>query len=190
MTKDILFIKPSTPTIIPVGRHRPISAPHFPSQSSQARRIGPKLQRLSDAFAKKLMVVQDNIQGASPEFVLVFETAGSVDNFIRAAQRAGMEWLFDLDSQIEPNEDFYSTKSDGSASTANVSTKLYLTMTNQTAMQQMLSLWKIYCSGNKVYPYGLTSFRDVFAQLSDIRKWDIRDRFQETGVIEKWKELW
>lgn len=64
-------------------------------------------------------------------------------------------------------------KDDGTPKSSRVSAKLYLTMTSQRAMQQMLSLWKIYSEGRTTYPSGMTAFRDVFAQLKDIRKWDV-----------------
>jgi len=35
---------------------------------------------------------------------------------------------------------------------------------------------------------GLTKFRDVFLRLKDIRRWDVKDRLLETGVIDAWKE--
>ena len=35
---------------------------------------------------------------------------------------------------------------------------------------------------------GLTKFRDVFLCLKDIRRWGIRDRIEETGLLEAWRE--
>lgn len=189
MKRDLISFSPSSPQIIPSGKRRKILKPHFPTQSSQTRRLGPVFQSLQDMIEKKSVVLQQDIQGADPEFVLVFEVAGSVSNFAVAVKNAEMEWLLEGDTQFDPDNDFFLIKDDGTPKSSRVSAKLYLTMTNQRAMQQMLSLWKIYSEGKTTYPSGMTAFRDVFAQLKDIRKWDVRDRFEETGVIEIWNEL-
>lgn len=189
MIKSLLPFSPSSPREIPPGQRRPITHPQYPSQFAQTQRLSPIFQSLQSAMERKAVVLQQNVQGIDPEFVLVFEVAGSVSNFAIAVKNAGMEWLLDADTQFEPDEDFFLTKNDGTPKDSKVSAKLYLTMTNQRAMQQMLSLWKIYSEGRTTYPSGMTAFRDVFAQLKDIRRWDVRDRFEDTGVIEIWEEL-
>ncbi len=35
---------------------------------------------------------------------------------------------------------------------------------------------------------GLTRFRDVFLCLKDIRRWSVRDRIEETGLLDVWRE--
>jgi len=189
MKKSLLSFSPSSPREIPPGPRRPIKHPQCPSQSLQVRRLSPIFQSLQSAMERKAAVLQQDVQGVDPEFVLVFEVAGSVSNFAVAIKNAGMEWLLDADTQFDPDDEFFLANNDGAPKDAQVSAKLYLAMTNQRAMQQMLSLWKIYSEGRTIYPSGMTAFRDVFAQLKDIRKWDVRDRFEDTGVIEIWKEL-
>lgn len=189
MKKSLLSFSPSSPREIPPGPRIPIKHPQCPSQSSQVRRLSPIFQSLQSVMERKAAVLQQDVQGVNPEFVLVFEVAGSVSNFAVAVKNAGMEWLLDADTQFDPDDEFFLAKNDGTPKDSQVSAKLYLAMTNQRAMQQMLSLWKIYSEGRTIYPSGMTAFRDVFAQLKDIRKWDVRDRFEETGVIEIWKEL-
>ena len=97
--------------------------------------------------------------------------------------------MLDCDTQFDSDDEYFLPKEDGTPKKSKIPAKLYLTMTNQRAMQQMLSLWKIYSDGRTQYPLGMTAFRDVFAQLKDIRKWGVRDRFDDTGVIEIWNEL-
>lgn len=189
MKKSLLSFSPSSPREIPPGLRIPIKHPQCPSQSSQARRLSPIFQSLQSAMERKAAILQQDIQGVDPEFVLVFEVAGSVSNFAVAVKNAEMEWLLDADTQFDPDDEFFMAKNDGTPKDSQVSAKLYMVMTNQRAMQQMLSLWKIYSEGGTIYPSGMTAFRDVFAQLKDIRKWDVRDRFEDTGVIEIWKEL-
>lgn len=189
MKKDLMAFSPSSPRAIPTGRRMGITKPHFPSQSAQTRRLGPIFQSLQDVMNRKSAVLQQGIQGVDPEFVLVFEVADSVTNFAIAVKNAGMEWLLDGDTQFDSDDEFFQVKEDGTPKGSKMPAKLYLTMTNQRAMQQMLSLWKIYSEGGTQYPSGVTAFRDVFAQLKDIRRWDVRDRFEETGVIEVWNEI-
>ena len=184
-----MAFSPSSPRIIPTGRRMSITKPHFPSQSAQTRRLGPIFQSLQDVMNRKSAILQQGVQGIDPEFVLVFEVADSVTNFAIAVKNAGMEWLLDGDTQFDSDDEFFQVKEDGTPKGSKMPAKLYLTMTNQRAMQQMLSLWKIYSEGGTQYPSGVTAFRDVFAQLKDIRRWDVRDRFEETGVIEVWNEI-
>ena len=121
--------------------------------------------------------------------VLIFEVVGSVNNFIKAAQRAGMEWLGDTDFLSEPDEYFYNIDKDGNRIETPVNEKLYLTLTNSVALQQLLSLWQRYIRGEQNFPTGFAPFKNVFSQLKDIRKWDMQDRFIATNVIDVWREL-
>ena len=189
MTKHILTLKRGEARPIPTGRSKVIPQPQHPSVQKQEERIGPKLRILSDAMEHQRAVLQHDINGIDPEMVLVFEVVGSVNNFIKAAQRAGMEWLGDTDSLSEPDEYFYNIDKNGNRNEKPVNEKLYLTLTNSVALQQLLSLWQRYIRGNQNFPIGFTPFKDVFSQLKDIRKWDIRDRFIATNVIDVWKEL-
>lgn len=81
MKKDLMAFSPSSPSAIPTGRKIPIAKPHFPSHSTQTRRFGPVFQSLQDVMNRRSVVLQQSIQGVDPEFVLVFEVAGSVSNF-------------------------------------------------------------------------------------------------------------
>lgn len=107
MPKDILTLKKGEAHPIPTGRPKVIPKPQHPSAHRQEQRIGPKLQILSDAMEHQRAVLQQDINGIDPEMVLVFEVVGSVNNFVKAAQRVGMEWLGDIDSLTEPDENFY-----------------------------------------------------------------------------------
>lgn len=188
MPKDILTLKRGETQPIPTGKPRLIARPHHPSAQRQAQRIGPKLQVLFETMNHQRAVLQQNTNGIDPEMVLVFEVAGSINNFIKAAQRVGMEWLGDVDYLSEPDDDFYNIRN-GSRIENPVNEKLYLTLTNVVALQQLLSLWNRYISGNQKFPIGFTPFKDVFSQLKDIRKWDVRDRFIATNVVDVWKNI-
>ncbi|MBN2561137.1 MAG: S8 family peptidase [Phycisphaerae bacterium] len=159
----------------------------MPSHGQQSRRIGPKLRQLQDAFDRRRVELQQTTAGIEPEQVLVIEAIGGVENFANAVKRIpGLEWMGEIDiEEITPDEDFYDERSPE----ASLSGRLYLVMTNQQALQQLLSLWRRYQRDPQMaFERGLTRFRDVFNCLKDIRPWDIQDRLFETGVIDAWRE--
>lgn len=125
---------------------------------------------------------------AEPEKVLVFEIVGSVDAFVKAVNKAGLEWLIDYRSEgVEADEEFFEVDpKDGSRKKkSSLDGRLYLTMTDQRALSQMLSLWSLWEKGDTL-PRGFTPWRDVFAQLKSIRYWDAHDRVADTGLAEDW----
>ena len=183
----ILTFRHSSITAIPVGSPRNIPGPVIPERTAQIKRVGPQLQNLQDSLRRRSLELQNNLQGIDPEFALVFEVVGKVDSFLVAAKRAGMEWLGDFDCQVDADADFYNLKADGNRDEKPVTEKFYLTMVNQEAIDQMLSLWKLYQRG-KDFPTGLTAFRDVFSHLRKIRKWDAEDRLED-NVVNEWRSL-
>lgn len=181
MPNPILPFRANVPESIPVGIPRPIQRPHVPSRASQVARVTPQLHTLNDALVRHAANLQTDIQGIEPEFVLVFEVAGKTLDFYKAAKKAGMEWLLDADCAREADDDFYELKNDGSRADKEVSEKLYLTMTNQRAMNQLLSLWNSY-SRNEALPHGYSVFNDVFSSLRSVRRWEATDRLDETTL--------
>jgi len=143
--------------------------------------------QLQAAFEARRVEIQQNTAGIDPEQVLVIETIGSVDNFANAVKRIeGLEWMGELESdEIAPDQDFY----DENNPEKELNGRLYLVMTNQRALDEMLSLWRRYqADPNMQFERGLTKFRDVFLHLKSIRRWDVQDRLLETGVIDIWQE--
>jgi hypothetical protein len=64
-----------------------------------------------------------------------------------------------------------------------------MVMSNQRALDEMLSLWKNYKENSQFeFKHGLAKFRDVFSCLYDIRRWGIQERLLETGLLEVWRE--
>lgn len=181
MPKPILAFRSNASIPIPTGKSLPISKPHTPGRDLQVARVTPQLQALDNALRCQSANLQANIQGIEPEFVLVFEVVGKTIDFYKAAEKAGLEWLLDIDYIHNADNNFYELKNDGSRSDKDVSEKLYLTMTNQRAMQQMLSLWNRY-SRSEALPYGYSVFNDVFTHLRSVRRWEASDRLDETST--------
>jgi len=62
-------------------------------------------------------------------------------------------------------------------------------MTNQQALNEMLSLWNRYRDDeNMAFDRGFTRFREVFLSLKGIRRWSVQDRIEETGLLAEWEE--
>lgn len=163
-------------------RNPPIKAP---SRARQGARLGPRFDALQRALDAQRAELQASLIGAEPEQVLVLEVVGSVADFYRAVQRAGMEFLLELDDDdADPDEDFAREDRPDHP----VQQTLYLVLTNQEALDQLLALWRQFVAGEAL-PYGLTKFRDVFQHLRDIRPWGPQDRVAHTGVLDEWRLL-
>lgn len=158
-----------------------------PTFGRQYSRLQPAFNTLREAFEKKNIQIQNAPIGMNPEYALVFEVVDSVDNFYTAVKNSeGLEWLFDKESfDIEPDEDFYFQDDINKC----ISGKVYCIMSNQEAMEQMLSCWRRFNDGESdVFARGYTGLRDIFVNIKNIRTWTSEDRIQETQVIEYWRE--
>ena len=158
-----------------------------PSLSRQGERVAPQLHTLQQSFNERTVEIQQNAVGTDPSQVIVIETVGSIEDFSNAVSRIeGLEWLGEADiDEIAPDEDFYNKKKPEKL----LRGRLYLVMSNQRAMDEMLSLWRRYqANPNMDWAYGTTKFKHVFDTLYDIRRWDVQDRLAETRVLEAWRE--
>ena len=160
---------------------------HKPTVTRQGQRLSPIFNQLQTAFEARKVEIQQNTAGIDPEQVLVIEIIGSVDNFSNAVKRIkGLEWMGELEStEIAPDQDFYNENNPEKK----LNGRLYLVMTNQRALDEMLALWRHYQADPSMkFERGLTKFRDVFLHLKNIRRWDVQDRLFETDVIDIWQE--
>lgn len=155
-------------------------------QARQQQRLGPRLDELEAAFEAKRLTMQTTAAGLVPEDVLVLETAGTVDDFFKAASKIeGLEFLAEYDEDdIPPDDDFFVEKK---GTREEYRGRVYLMFANQQAFRQLLNLWNTWQRGED-FQRGLTKWRDVFALLRDIRPWSVRDRLEETGVLEDWRD--
>ncbi|HET6929266.1 MAG TPA: S8 family peptidase [Candidatus Acidoferrum sp.] len=132
--------------------------------------------------------MQPTVAGAEPEQVIVLETmAKSVDGVAKAAARIpGLEWLAERDLEE-------ADASDGFADVAHpekkLSRRLYALFSNQNAMQQLLALWQRWVARPAERARrNFGPFKELFVHLKDVRRWGVRDRLAETGVLEYWEE--
>lgn len=165
---------------------------HSPTRFRQGVRTFPIFQRLQDSFNTRQVELQGTPAGADPEQVLVIETIGAVEDFVKAAEKIpGLEWMgeFDID-EIEPDDDFF----DESDRDKKLTGRFYMVMSNQQALTQMLSLWNRYKDNPEEMNfrrggeyYGLAKFKDIFNHLKDIRRWGLQDRLAENEMLQDWR---
>jgi Subtilase family len=169
----LLFPRPTSSERekLPTGR----TAVHIPTATRQAERLAPKFERLQSAFDAGRIRLQAATPVDGPELVIVFETVGSVENFIGAVQRTpGLEWLLDSDeADLEPDNDFYNPEDPQKR----LDGRFYLLGSNQQALAEVISLWNRYQNDAHVQlERGLAKWKDVFKHLRDVRPWGAQDR--------------
>ena len=165
---------------------------NHPNKRRQYKRLEPAFKVLQTAFEQKNIKVQNSPIGINPDFALVFEVIGNVDNFYTAVKHsAGLEWLFEKESDsYEPDDDFYKIDNETEERlTDSLNGKLYCIMSNQEAMTQLLSLWRRYSNGEEtVFKRNFSGLRDVFTNIKAIRRWNAQDRIEETHILKYWRE--
>lgn len=165
-----------------------------PSHSRQAERLLPKMNALQSTIA----TMKSTPMGIEAEKTLVLDVIGSVDSFYTAVKKLGndVEWIFDRPEEFNVSDDFYVTKKNKKTneyirddSKQVIGGKVYCVLSNVRAMEEMFSLWKSYGSDkNMKFPNGKTGLRDVFDCLENISFWGYKQRIEETGILERWKE--
>ena len=163
---------------------------HRPSPERQAERLSPRFALLQQALEARRARLQAESHDLVPEEVVVLETVGTVDDFIRAVERVpGMEWLAEVeDEEIPPDDDFFALADDGKARPdKTLRGRIFMVFANQVALRQMISLWEAWQSNQKM-PRNFGKWQTLFQQLRDVRHWGVQDRLQETGVLEDWRE--
>ncbi|MBX3197910.1 MAG: S8 family peptidase [Labilithrix sp.] len=159
--------------------------PRNPKKGRQIERLDPKFETLQQLLTSRRAALQADPGGVAPEQVLVFETNGPARELHEVVARTpGLEWLADDELRdLAPDEDFFvAGKPD-----KEVSAQLYLVMSNHEALEQLLSVWRTWKSGQRV-PTAFRAWQDVFRQLRDIRPWSVQDRLRETRVLDAWRE--
>lgn len=105
--------------------------------------------------------------GLAPERLLAFELTGDVQNFVRAAQQVpGLEFI--VADDLEGDD-------------VDRDPSIYLMVPDVKAFEQIISLWRLFRTGQR-FPTGLTPWRDLFAQLRDVRPWGPKDRVTDEDL--------
>ena len=97
----------------------------------------------------------------------------------------GLEWLaeYELDD-LPPAHGF----EDRSKQDKLLKGQLFLVMTDLQALDQLQSLFNRWRADPGItFPRDLAPWRHAFALLHRIRRWNAKDRFQGTGIVEDWR---
>ena len=163
-----------------------------PSVTRQSIRINPKFDRLRTVLAKPSspqgIELRSEPDGIAPERALVFELAGTLNDFYSQVQRIpGLEFMFEEDAQLSSTDEFYlkqvtkkPNRGDGNESSTEerrrvVDGRIYVTMPDLKALREILRLWDFFRSGSSM-PLGFAPWKDLFSLLVDLRVWGPTDR--------------
>ncbi len=185
MPEHPLLIFPAPTLAKKAARHGGGGKLKKPSAESQGRRLIPQFERLQQALENKRLTLQDNPFGIQPEQVLVLETIGPIDNFVKAAQKVGLEWIgeFELED-MEPADGF----ADENDPEKLLKGRLFLVMSDQRALAQLRRLFELWQGDpDAKFPHGLAPIRNAFVHLKAIRPWDAEDRIRDTGIYDDWQ---
>jgi hypothetical protein len=162
---------------------------HRPSGARQVARLDPQFAAVERAFEQQRAELRGNVPGIEPEEMLVLETVGRVDDFVRALRGLqGLEWLGDIDVEdLAPDSDFRSELD----ATRQLPGRLYLIMSSQRGLTELLGLWQLFKDDQEHprFQRGRTKWRDLFRLLREIRPWGPADRLRATGFVDELADL-
>ena len=159
---------------------------HFPDPGRQGTRLYPQFQRLAEALRNRNIELRKNAVGVLPDQVLVLETVGSIEDFVKAVgQIGGLQWLAEFElADLEPDEDFYVEGQAGGA----LPGRLFLVMTDAGALTTLKLRFDEFQKKPDIrFPDNLAPLKHVFRQLKTVRFWDAQDRMGEFGLLENWR---
>ncbi|MCR4292556.1 MAG: hypothetical protein NUV76_06750 [Candidatus Kuenenia sp.] len=99
----LIFPTPSTTVRVEKNTGFGSASYRFPDFQNQKDRLTPQFESMQQSF------IVDAADGLEPEYVLVIETVGKIEDFQMAVRAIpGLEWLAEIDEEaIEPDDDFY-----------------------------------------------------------------------------------
>lgn len=194
MPERPILILPRPEKIEPPKGRPPISNLKLPSRSRQVSRFAALFDRLRDVLgrASDRIELRDDPSSLAPDRVLVFEIAGTVQNFVRAISKIdGLEFMAELETEFAGDDDFSLPDTrkgkEGQVRTdKSIPARLYLAMPNTDALAQIVRLWQQWQRGENLGT-GYTPFEHVFAQLHDLRPWGPQDRVPPE-TLRYWRE--
>lgn len=169
--------------------------PHLPPKSTQVARFGPRFARLREVLTNRAadpMELRRDPTSLAPERVVVFEIAGSVDDFTRGLSRVpGFDFMAEYDTE-QPPDDLFAEKDTRKGKEGQIRMdkdvvgRFYLAMPDVAALNQLVSLWERWQRGEPL-DRGYAPFNHVFAQLRALRPWGAQDRIPDE-TIAYWRE--
>ena len=145
----------------------------FRDPERQASRLDARFREAMAAFGTQVEL-SESLQAADPELVLVFEALDEHVNLTQVARKLGFEVLAEVESAIEPTEDYALISS--KPRDPLIGTCLHAICLNQQAFNRLLGLWRTWKSKRSLHGYAV--LRDLFSHLKDVRPWGPQDRLK------------
>jgi hypothetical protein len=184
-----------TPNPVALPRGGGGGAPiRFPSKRRQRDQFDPLFSRLRSVLSKRdgAVTLRDDPSSLAPDRVIVFEIAGTIQNFLKAVARIeGLEFMAEYEADFVADEDFAVQDTrigrEGEDRTEKVVPgRLYLAMPDVRALEELLSLWERWLRGDTLGS-GYAPFTHLFQQLHALRPWGLLDRIPDETVA-FWRE--
>lgn len=164
-----------------VGETRSIRGPrggpgrvNLTNQDQRVQRLDSQFDALQAAIGDQIQLA-DSIQAADPQLVVVMEARDETVDLTAVAERLGFEIITETESRVQPDDEF-ELKSANPRSPL-VSSCLHAVCVNQTTLEELLSLWRMWRDGDEL-PRGRTPLREFFVHLKDVRPWGPQDRLK------------
>ncbi len=163
-----------------------------PNKEKQIQNFDNRITNLERVLKNQTAYLGLNPANLVAEMILVLEVAGDLkDFFIAVAKTPGMEFLGELQSEIEPDDDFFTVNKYGERIDKKFGSRLFLTMTNQSALRELRSYWEEYKKDKEAQDFrrGTSKFRTLFEKLKDLRPYSLADRIYDTGLESYLEEM-
>lgn len=170
--RPVILGRISTPRAIPPRRGGGGRAV-FTDPEERARRLDARFDQALAAIGEQIQITT-SIQAADPQLVLVLEALDEQLDLATVAEKLGIEILMEAEDAELPPEGVR-LKSENARSPL-VGLCLHAVCLNQTSLDSLLSLWRIW-KDTKQIP-GYAPLRDLFAHLKDVRPWGPEDRLR------------
>lgn len=191
--RPLLRLPLPTVTDPPKG-HGGGALPRLPKKDQQRDTYGPLFQRLRSVLSRDRggLALRDDPTSLAPDRVIVFEIAGTIQDFLTALSRIdGLEFMAEYENDFEADENFSlidkrKGKEGADRTDKLVPGRLYLAMPDVRALDELVSLWERWVRGEPL-AVGLAPFKHLFAQLRNLRPWGPQDRIS-AETLEYWRE--
>jgi Subtilase family len=169
-----------------VSGRRGRARPQGPGATRQGSRLGAAFRRLREALEGERLAFTGEPEAAAPEYVLVLEVAGEMDEFAGAVAKVpGLEYLAEeLGEKLEDTSEF-ATVDPKTGKRTQVRRELFAVASDEQAASQLEKLWAKWQASEQL-PHGWRTWRTVFERLISVRRWNDQDRLARTGAAEAW----
>lgn len=146
--------------------------------------MDPQFRELARVLENSAIQASSNAETFAQESILVVRTRCSGLEFQRALNGIpGMEWLAEAElDEVDSDEDFFDERD----RTKPLKGQILFSFSNQTALRELLRLWNVWTSGGDI-GRGQTVWRDIFSLMDEIRPWSLKDRLEEFGILDVWR---